>query len=269
MATKEITLSFETEGGALDPVSFEVSDGKSAYEIWQEQGNTGSEQDFLASLGSKIHLVSSASSPVDVNKLDPGSYYISEEAGGYTILNAPNFFPRTLTIEVDIGPEGTVKLAKAGSAYQMKLGTGFWTDIPSGSQTIMYQTGTIGGLYWSDGSGIWGKKDDTKVLGTSDTPSNSLVCKIKNPVSGPGAMTGISQFYNVQGGYKIFVGSASGSSDAPSPDRLFTVPTLSERDRLAMTLGKVDPSNLTLTDLAVKYNQLVDLIVKSGLGVLE
>lgn len=272
MPTKKITLSFKTSDGELNPVSFEVEDGKSAYEIWLSLGNTGSEEDFINSLGSSentTHLVSSKTNPVDINKLEAGTYLIEEADGGYTILNAPNFSTRTQPIWVQISPNTNVKLAMFDSKFQMKLGNGFWTDILSGDQTLVYQKGALQGLYWSDGSGIWGKKGDTLVLGTEDSPSNSLVIKIKNPISNPDSLTGISQFINTKGDFKVFVGGEDSSNKTPNPNKLFTVPTLSETDKNSLLLAKVDPTDLTITDLADKYNRLVDLIVKSGLGKLE
>lgn len=52
MAKREITLTFKTDEKDLDPVSFEVSDGLSAYEMWKAQpGNEDkTEADFLNSL---------------------------------------------------------------------------------------------------------------------------------------------------------------------------------------------------------------------------
>lgn len=52
MAKREVTLTFKTDTGDLDPVSFEVADGLSAYEEWVAlPGNEDkTEEDFLASL---------------------------------------------------------------------------------------------------------------------------------------------------------------------------------------------------------------------------
>lgn len=267
MATKEITLSFETTGGVLDPVSFDVSDGQSAYELWLSQGNTGTEQDFIDSLRvGATTLVSSVDNPVDVDKLDPGVYYLKERDNGYTLKNAPNFFPRTLTIEVTVGPGGTVMTAMADNEYLLRINRGFWSRIPSGDQTLLYNTSSVNGLYWSTGSGIYVKTNDTQVLGTATAASNTMMVKFKNPNSSTGNLPGVQHFINYQGDYKIFCGAESSNAATPSPTKLFRVPTISQASQDSLPISKVDPKNFTIQELADKYNRLVDLLLAAKLG---